>query len=50
MTPLPVKVKLWNSEEMARAIGIESGKKLIRLIELGGSGISYHFRFIRRVT
>ncbi|SRR6266498_2293502 len=44
MTPLPVKVKLWNSDEMARAMGIQSGKRLIEMIERGGSGISYHFR------
>lgn len=44
MTPVPVRVKLWNSAEMARAMGIESGKKLIEMIEAGGSGISYHFR------
>jgi hypothetical protein len=44
MTPLPVKVKLWNSNEMARAMGIQSGEKLIEMIERGGSGVSYHFR------
>jgi hypothetical protein len=29
---------------MARAMGIESGEKLIEMIERGGSGIAYHFR------
>ncbi len=44
MTPLPITVRLWNSEEMAKAMGIESGKKLIEMIEAGKSGIVFHFR------
>ncbi len=44
MTPLPLRVKLWNSAEMAKAMGIDSGKELIKMIEAGDSGISFHFR------
>ena len=44
MTPLPVRVKLWNSGEMAKAMGVESSAKLIEMIQSGRHGVSYHFR------
>ena len=44
MTSVPVKVTLWNSSEMAKAMGVKSGAKLIEMIQAGGHGVSYHFR------
>lgn len=44
MTPLPVTMTLWNSAEMAKAMGIPSGKKLIEMIQSGRFGIVYHMR------